>query len=84
MSGAGADQLLAAAALMVPLLGGGVLLWQRATADLRKSAAWRAGVDARLDHMERDLAKLDKLENSVQDIRVTLASMSKHLNGGRR
>ena len=76
--------LLTAIAVLVPLLGGGVLLWQRMTAGLKESAAWRARVEARLDQMERRLSKLDKLNDCVQDIRVTLAGMKKHLHGDRR
>ena len=79
-----ADHLLAALAVLVPLLGGTVLLWQRTTAGLKESAAWRARVEARLDQMERRLSKLDKLNDCVQDIRITLAGMKKHLNGDRR
>ena len=79
-----ADHLLAALAVLLPLVGGTVLLWQRTTAGLKESVAWRARVDARLDQMERRLGKLDKLNDCVQDIRVTLASMKKHFNGDRR
>ncbi len=79
-----ADHLLTALALLVPLLGGTVLLWQRTTAGLKESVAWRARVDVRLDQMERRLSKLDKLNDCVQDIRVTLAAMKKYMNGDRR
>ena len=79
-----ADHLLAALAVLVPLVGGTVLLWQRTTAGLKESVAWRARVDVRLDQMERRLSKLDKLNDCVQDIRVTLAAMNKYMNGDRR
>ena len=79
-----ADHLLAALAVLVPLLGGTVLLWQRTTAGLKETVAWRTRVDARLDQMEQRLGKLDKLNDCVQDIRVTLAAMKKHMNGDRR
>lgn len=73
MSQVDANHLLATVCALIPLLGGGVLLWQRSTAEGRKTAAWRALVDARLSQVEKRLENLDKLNDYVHDIRVTLS-----------
>ena len=62
-----ADQLLAALAFLVMLLGGAVLLWQRTTAELRKQVAWRATIDARLDNIDHRLDVCDERMNKYSD-----------------
>ena len=62
-----ANALLAALAVLLPLLGGTVLLWQRTTAELRKQVAWRATIDARLDNIDHRLDVCDERMNKASD-----------------
>ncbi len=82
MTGIDANSMFAVLAVLIPLLGGGVLLWQRTTAAGRETAAWQATVDARLTQVEKRLEKLDgtqeHLRDCVQDIKVTL---NRYING---
>ena len=67
------------------LLGAGVLLWQRTTAELRAEAAWRAQFDQRLTHLETLPEKLDEFKRGQANIREDVAWIKARLqNGGPR
>ncbi len=74
MTGIDDNNALAVLVVLIPLLGVGVLLWQRTTAEGRKMADWRGRVNERLKNVEKQLEKLDKLQSCVQDIRLQLVS----------
>ncbi len=71
-----ADHLLAALAVLLPLVGGAVLLWQRTTAGLKESVAWRARVDARLNNIDHRLdvgdERMGKYSDGLGEVRKCL------------
>ncbi len=74
-----ADHLLTALAVLVPLAGGAVLLWQRTTAGLKESVAWRARVDARLNNIDRRLdvgdERMGKYSDGLAEVRKCLSEI---------
>ena len=66
--------LLQAMVILVPLLGGGILAWQRATLSLKESAQWRAKMDAHIETLQKNTdqlnEKLSKLDHAQQELRL--------------
>ncbi len=59
--------LIPALTVLVPIACGLAALWQRATADMRRSADWRARVDERLSDMDGRLAALERLRGPTHE-----------------
>lgn len=61
------SHLIPALTVLVPIACGLAALWQRATADMRRSADWRARVDERLSDMDGRLAALERLRGPTHE-----------------
>ena len=61
------NRLIPALTVLVPIACGLAALWQRATADMRRSADWRARVDERLSDMDGRLAALERLRGPTHE-----------------
>lgn len=61
------SHLIPALTVLVPIACGLAVLWQRATADMRRSADWRARVDERLSDMDGRLAALERLRGPTHE-----------------
>ncbi len=84
------NAMLAMLAVLLPLLGGAVLLWQRTTAGLRESVAWRASVDVRLEQinkrldagerrMSRHSQELEQERKCLNEIKVLLGRIEERI-----
>ena len=54
------SHVVTALTVLVPIACGLAALWPRATADMRRSADWRARVDERLGDMDGRLADIER------------------------
>ncbi len=55
------------AAVLAPIVCGLAALWRRATADMRRSADWRARVDERLSDMDGRLADIESRRGPTRE-----------------
>ncbi len=73
--------VIAALTVLAPIGAGLAALWQRATADMRRSADWRARVDERLGDMDARLAALERLRGPTHEDMQRISSGVSDVDG---